>query len=290
MAKYSDKNPNNIEGNFFVDNHCIGCMSCESFDWHTFVLKDGKAYVYAQPNDEAFERAAIAMLSCPVDAIGVQKNKEHVRAIKKKLPVKLNEDVYFCSYNSKEAIGANSYLIIKEKGNILVDCPKFTKALLEKIEHLGGIKYIYLTHVDDIGEYLKFKEHFHAKVIFHEDDFSSRIKTADIVLKGKEDYILDEHSRIIPVPGHTKGHTVLLHKGKYLFTGDHLAYKNKEGYLYMFERFCWYDWNTQLHSLKKLLEYDFSHIYAGHGGSFDSTVQEVKIQIKNFLKRKNFIE
>jgi len=287
MAKYAQKNINNIDGNFFVDDRCIGCMSCESFDWNTFVLKEGKAYVYNQPDDKGFENATIALLSCPVDAIGVQTNKDKVREVKKRLPLKLYEDLYFCSYNSEEAFGSNSYLIKRDSGNILIDCPKYTKPLLEKIEKLGGIKYIYLTHKDDIGEYLKFKDYFDSIIIFHEDDFNSRIKTADIILSGEEDYILDEDTKIIPVPGHTKGHTVLLYKNRYLFTGDHLAHKNKENYLYMFKNFCWYDWNKQLESLKKLLNYTFTNIYAGHGGSFVGTDDEIKKQITNFLSRRN---
>ncbi len=286
MAKYSDKNSNNIDGNFFVDNRCIGCVSCESFDADTFVLKDGKAYVYQQPNEEGFKKACIALLSCPVDAIGILEGKESVREIKKELPLKLNEDVYFCSYNAPEAIGANSYLIKRKQGNILVDVPRYTKPLLTRLVALGGIKYIYMTHKDDIGEYTKFQEYFNAQTIFHEDDFNKKITTADIILRGQEDFMLDDDVTIIPVVGHTKGHTVLLYKNTYLFTGDHLAHKAKGDYLYMFENFCWYDWNKQLQSLQKLLSYDFSHVYAGHGGSFEGTIQSVKEKIQNFLKRK----
>ncbi len=288
MAKYSDKNSNNVEGNFFVDNRCIGCVACESFDDNTFVLKEGKAYVYAQPTCEGFEKAAIALYSCPVNAIGVQANKADVRAVKKKLPLKLNEDVYFCSYNAREAIGANSYLIKRLQGNILVDVPSFTKPLLKKLDALGGVKYIYMTHKDDIGEYDKFQNYFESQTIFHEDDFNKKITTADIILRGEEEFILDDEVTIIPVPGHTKGHTVLLYKNKYLFTGDHLAYKAKADYLYMFENFCWYDWNKQLQSLKKLLDYDFSHVYAGHGGSYIGSVQRVKEKIQSFLAHKGF--
>lgn len=288
MARYSDKNSNNVEGNFFVDNRCISCAACESFDADTFVLHGGKAYVYAQPTEQNFRRAAIALLSCPVDAIGVQEGKEKLREIKKELPLKLNEDVYFCSYNDEKAIGANSYFLVRKEGNILVDVPRFSKPLLKKLEVLGGIKYIYMTHKDDIGSYEKFREYFNAQTIFHEDDFNKHITSADITLSGEDDFILDEEVRIIPVAGHTKGHTVLLYKNRYLFTGDHLAYKAKGDYLYMFENYCWYDWNKQLDSLQKLLKYKFSHIYAGHGGSFESSVIIVQEKIKNFLERKNY--
>ena len=285
MAKLSDKNSNSIKGNFFVDNRCIGCMSCESFDSDTFVLKNGKAYVYAQPNSQGFENAAIALLSCPVNAIGVQINKEEIRKAKKKLPLKLHEDLYFCSYNSEKTFGSNSYLLKTTNGNILIDSPKYVKPLLEKLEALGGIKYIYLTHKDDIGEYLKFKEYFNAEVIFHENDFNVSIKTADIILSGQEDYILNKNVKIIQVPGHTKGHTVLLYKDKYLFTGDHLAYKTKYEHLYMFKNHCWYDWKKQIASLNKLLNYRFSHLYAGHGANFVTTHEKMKDKIKECLER-----
>lgn len=288
MAKYSDKNPNSIAGNFFVDNRCIGCASCESFDADTFTLTDGKAYVKQQPTNETFTHAAIALLSCPVDAIGVQEHKDRVREVKKTLPLKLHDDVYFCSFNAEASYGANSYLIVRESGNILVDCPKFTKPLLREIEKLGGLAYVYLTHKDDIGEYAKFREYFNAQVIFHEGDFNKRIVTADIVLRGEEDFVLDDDAKIIPVPGHTKGHTVLLYKNRYLFSGDHLAYKKSGDYLYMFENYCWYDWNKQLDSLDKLLKYDFACVYAGHGASYEGSVALVKEKITNFLNYKNY--
>lgn len=286
MAVLSDMNINNIEGEFFVDNRCIGCMSCESFASDTFVLKVGKAYVYSQPTQEGFKDAAIAFLSCPVDAIGVKTSKKEIREVKKLLPIEIFENIYYCSYNSQEAFGANSYLIKRERGNILIDCPKFTKTLLEKIELLGGIKYIYLTHKDDIGEYLKFKEYFNAQVIFHEGDFCSRIRSADITLRGEEDYILDDEVKILSIPGHTKGHTALLYKTS-LFTGDHLAYKQKKDCFEMYKNFCWYDWKTQVNSSKKLLNYEITNIFAGHGGNYIASEVEFKKRLKECLERES---
>jgi glyoxylase-like metal-dependent hydrolase (beta-lactamase superfamily II) len=32
------------------------------------------------------------------------------------------------------------------KGNVLVDSPRFNPALAKRIEELGGVKYIFLTH------------------------------------------------------------------------------------------------------------------------------------------------
>ena len=68
------------------------------------------------------------------------------------------------------------------------------------------------------------------------------------------------------MPGHTKGHTILLYKKQYLFTGDHLAFSASIGGLTGFRNFCWYSWEEQIQSMKKLLHYpEISWILPGHG-------------------------
>ena len=269
MAKYSMLNENSLEGNFFVDTRCIGCNTCARISPEVFTLKDDLSYIKKQPSSkEETEKSILALLSCPVFSIGMRENKEQIKTITHALPQQIEDNIYFCSFNSEKSYGANSYFIKREKGNILIDSPRYNTKLVKNIERNGGLAYIYLTHKDDIADYKKFKEHFAARVIFHEDDFNEEINQADITLKGSEVYTLDEDIKIIPQSGHTKGHTVLLYKDHYLFSGDHLAYSSQKKALVAFKNYCWYDWNTQLDSLEELLNYDFSYILAGHGESF----------------------
>ncbi|NQY92962.1 MAG: MBL fold metallo-hydrolase [Campylobacteraceae bacterium] len=284
MAKYSLKNNNSVEGNFFVDTHCIGCNTCVRLAPETFMLKDDLSYVKLQPsNKKELDNATLALLSCPVFSIGMKENKQNINKVANTLPLLLEEDVYFCSYNSEKSYGANSYFIKRDKGNILVDSPRYNTPLVKALEKLGGLDYIYLTHVDDVADYKKFKTHFNAKVIYHEDDFSDSIKEAEITLKGSEVYHLDEEVKIIPQSGHTKGHTVLLYKDHYLFSGDNLSYNSEINALTASKDYCWYDWETQLNSLEKLLDFDFDYILPGHGGSIKSDADTLKKMLKDSL-------
>jgi glyoxylase-like metal-dependent hydrolase (beta-lactamase superfamily II) len=69
----------------------------------------------------------------------------------------------------------------------------------------------------------------------------------------------------IPTPGHTKGHSVLLYRNKYLFTGDHLAWSPNRKSLTAFRGACWYSWREQTRSMEKLLDYSFEWVLPGHG-------------------------
>lgn len=284
MARYSLKNQNNINGNFFVDTRCIGCNTCVRIAPEVFTLKDELSYVKEQPkNKEQQDKTILAILSCPVFSIGMQENKKQINQIAHTLPLLIEKNVYFCSYNSEKSYGANSYFITREKGNILIDSPRYNTRLVKSLEKLGGIAYIYLTHKDDIADYKKFQEHFAARVIYHQDDFNDIITHADITLKDENIYELDEDIKIIPQSGHTKGHTVLLYDDYYLFSGDNLAYNSQKNYLYAFKNYCWYDWKIQQNSLKKLLDFDFAYLLPGHGESYKSDSLTMHQKLKECL-------
>ena len=114
---------------------------------------------------------------------------------------------------------------------------------------MGGIRYLYLTHRDDIADHQKFQEHFGCDRILHTDDISAGTKDVEIQLTGLEPFQLTPDLLIIPVPGHSKGHTVLLYK-KFLFTGDHLAWSEQLKQLIAFREVCWYSWSKQLESMR----------------------------------------
>ena len=71
--------------------------------------------------------------------------------------------------------------------------------------------------------------------------------------------------RAIPVPGHTRGHVVLLYRNKFLFTGDHLAWSDKRRGLIAFRDVAWYSWREQTKSMKRLLNVPFEWVLPGHG-------------------------
>jgi ferredoxin len=73
MADIEDKNSENVEGKFYVDEQCIDCDLCRETAPDNFEREEdeGYSYVYKQPeNDEEFELCMEALEGCPVEAIG----------------------------------------------------------------------------------------------------------------------------------------------------------------------------------------------------------------------------
>ncbi len=79
----------------------------------------------------------------------------------------------------------------------------------------------------------------------------------------------------IPTPGHTAGSLCLLYRRRFLFTGDHLWWNAERGMLSASRRLNWYSWETQLRSLERLLDFEFSWVLPGHGRAFRADSPEV---------------
>jgi ferredoxin len=73
MADKANKYPENITGQFYVDDQCIDCDLCRETAPANFKRNDdgGHSYVYKQPeNDDEAKLCQEAMDGCPVEAIG----------------------------------------------------------------------------------------------------------------------------------------------------------------------------------------------------------------------------
>ena len=65
---------------------------------------------------------------------------------------------------------------------------------------------------------------------------------------------------VLFIPGHTRGHAVLLYRERFLFTGDHLAWSRRLEQLVGFRDACWYSWSEQIRSMEKLLDFRFEFV------------------------------
>ena len=101
-------------------------------------------------------------------------------------PILIEGNVYHCGFHSEHSYGASSYFIQRDDGNVLVDSPRFTNSLINKLKQMGGIKYLYLTHKDDVADHEKFKKNFNCKRIIHEDDITDDTKEVEISLQPVE--------------------------------------------------------------------------------------------------------
>ena len=267
MAKLSRRLPENVEGDFYVDATCIDCDACRQIAPATFRDHGDQSSVYRQPETaEETRRAMMALVACPTGSIGTTRRHD-VRAAIDAFPEQISENIYFCGFTAEASFGAWSYLIVRPEGaggNVLVDSPRWTRSLARKLETLGGVRRIFLTHRDDVADHAAFARHFGAERIMHAADGAERLGIEHVV-RGDEELRLDEELRIIPVPGHTRGHMVLLYKDCYLFTGDHLAWSPARQTLTAFRNAMWYSWPEQTRSMTKLLDYRFEWVLPGHG-------------------------
>ena len=266
MAHLNQRRPQNVIGDLYVDSSCIDCDTCRWMVPEVFNRTAGLSSVYHQPDNETERlRSLQALLACPTSSIGTVEKPKDIKDAQMSFPIPVAENVYHCGYHSENSYGAASYLIQRAEGNVLVDSPRWAPPLVKRLEEMGGIRYLYLTHRDDVADHQKFRDHFECDRILHTDEISAGTRNVEIQLTGSEPFELASDLLIIPVPGHTKGHTVLLYNNKFLFTGDHLAWSDRLQELVAWRDVCWYSWPKQIESMRKLVNYSFEWVLPGHG-------------------------
>jgi glyoxylase-like metal-dependent hydrolase (beta-lactamase superfamily II)/ferredoxin len=286
MANAALRLPENVPGDFFVDSTCIDCDACRQIAPEMFSEDGDYSIVYRQPQSHEDEkRALMALVACPTASIGTVEHHDAHLGIDA-FPELINENIYFCGFTAESSFGAWSYLIVRppEKGgNVLVDSPRFATQLVRRIDAMGGVRTMFLTHRDDVADHSRFANRFGCKRVMHADDGAGRLGI-DNVLCGDDPVELDDELIAIPVPGHTRGHAVLLYRNKFLFTGDHLAWSPKRHTLIAFRGACWYSWSEQTKSMKKLLDYDFEWVLPGHGRIHNDSRQNMRAHLERCVE------
>ncbi len=268
MANPATRLPDNVPGDFYVDSSCIDCDTCRRVAPSVFEEGSGHSYVRAQPADEAERRRALmALVACPTASIGtVSKTDASVGA--RAFPETIEGNVSFCGFTAESSFGAWSYFVERPAGNVLVDSPRAAGPLLKVLEERGGVATLFLTHRDDVADHAALARRFGCRRVMHADDVTAGTREVEWKITGTEPVRLDADLVVIPTPGHTRGHAVLLHRDRYLFTGDHLAWSKRRGHLVAFRDANWYSWPETIHSMERLLEYDFEWVMPGHGERF----------------------
>jgi glyoxylase-like metal-dependent hydrolase (beta-lactamase superfamily II)/ferredoxin len=267
VAQLARRLSHNVPGDLFVDASCIDCDTCRWMAPETFVEREDQASVASQPKTPAERRRALmALVSCPTGSIGATGPlKTEIGEAIQSFPDRIDSDVYHAGFHSESSFGAASYWIAREKGNVLVDSPRFTWPLVRRFEELGGVSLMFLTHRDDVADHEKFRGHFGCERILHARDITAGTRGVERPIEGDEPVRLDDDLLVIPTPGHTRGSACLLHRDRFLFTGDHLAWSESRGHIYAFRSACWYDWKTLVRSTERLSAHSFEWILPGHG-------------------------
>src|SRR5262245_10474458 len=107
MAALAKRLTTNAPGEFFVDATCIDCDTCNwvapaAFDDGG----DGHSRVHTQPRDGGERlRAEMALLACPVGAIGTR-TKHDLAAARAAFPECIAGEVYHLGYHAETSFGA----------------------------------------------------------------------------------------------------------------------------------------------------------------------------------------
>ncbi|KAK1436361.1 hypothetical protein QVD17_02140 [Tagetes erecta] len=285
------RRPENVDGDLFVDHTCIDCDTCRWMAPEIFTRVGDMSAVSKQPGcqDERV-KALQALLSCPTNSIRTEKPVHDILEVQKTFPIPIDMDripgVYHCGYHSDKSYGAASYLLVHPEGNILIDSPRYTEKLASNIEKLGGARYMFLTHRDDVADHEKWSRRLNCERVLHRTEVNVSTNNVEIKLNGCGPWSLSGDIQLIHTPGHTEGSVCLFYKPlKVLFTGDHLAMD--ESKLAISEKYNFYSVPIQLDSVAMLLELEFEWILPGHGRrvAFED-VEEKNASLKAFLTAK----
>ncbi len=288
MAQRKNALNRNVDGSFFVDSSCIDCGTCCYLAPDHFASSGSNSFVYSQPTTQSdISNALLALVDCPVSAIGAP-NELTSQIPNNAFPLWVTENasgsVYYCGWSSKRSYGASSWLILRSDGNVLIDSPRWSSTLAKQIKKMGGVKFMILTHSDDVADHERWSNALNCERWIHENDADSA-PNAEKILHGMDCFSLEEGLIIIPTPGHTAGSVVVV-LGDYeqvLFSGDHLWWNQEKESLVASRNYCWWNWDEQIESIKKLDNLEVKWLLPGHGYSHKFKLGEWKVALAELI-------
>ncbi|MEL6439362.1 MAG: MBL fold metallo-hydrolase [Cyanobacteria bacterium J06621_8] len=133
----------------------------------------------------------------------------------------------FAFPSNKDTLGATSYLIVDNIGNILIDCPSWNQANQEFIQSQGGVDYLIISHRGGISKYVdQIQQALDCQIIIQEQE--AYLLPEISVTSFADEYSLSSELELIWTPGHSPGSCCLYwqQQGGMLFTGRHLLPKS----------------------------------------------------------------
>jgi len=282
MADRANSLPENVEGPFFVDSSCIDCDTCRQLAPATFGETGDFSYVRRQPREPADLRAAFrALVACPTGSIGADAKSGAKEAVQD-FPWPIAPGVWYCGFASRKSFGGSSYFVEHPAGNWLIDSPRYVEHLVHRFAEKGGLRYIFLTHSDDVADAARYAQRFGATRIIHQLELSAQ-PGAERVIEGFEAQAMAPGFLAIPTPGHTAGHCALLYDERYLFSGDHVWWSRTRGRLNASRDVCWHSWKQQVASLRLLAIHNFEWVLPGHGERVHFPLPRMKEEMSRLI-------
>jgi glyoxylase-like metal-dependent hydrolase (beta-lactamase superfamily II)/ferredoxin len=289
MARPELRHPKNSDGDWFVDTRCIDCGTCRDIAPDLFAATGSRSVVRHQPDGDAETTSAwLAAQACPTNSIGTLSRRRRPGRLYPR-EIEAGSGVYDLGYCSEDSFGASAWFAHRPAGvggNVMVDSPRFTPALVAPIADLGGIAHIVLTHQDDVADAARYAERFGSRVWIHEADRRAAPYATDVI-SGTDDVEIAPGLVAVPVPGHTRGSVIYVLDDRFAFTGDSLAWSHARRDLTAFRGACWYSWTAQTESLERLAASDhrFAWVLPGHGGRISAGPEDLHARLEALTLR-----
>ncbi|OUL19714.1 MBL fold metallo-hydrolase [Nostoc sp. RF31YmG] len=154
---------------------------------------------------------------------------------------------------NRDTLGGTSYFIVRNEGNILIDCPALEQTNLDFLRSHGGVRWLFLTHRGAIGKTAELQQPLDCEVVIQEQE--AYLLPGLTVTTFAVELTLDSATQIIWTPGHSPGSSCLYysHLGGVLFSGRHIV-PNQQGEPVPLRTAKTFHWPRQIKNLQYLLE------------------------------------
>ncbi|WP_314177802.1 MBL fold metallo-hydrolase [Streptomyces winkii] len=251
---------------WYVDSRCTNCDVARQLAPALISEVDGHSQVLRQPqNASELRQMYAAAYACHTRSI--RRADQRLESELDPFPMLLEGDVHLCGHNSPHTAGANSYLLRRPSGSMLIDTPRYSAELAARYEAKAApVTDVLLTHRDHAAHGRQYADHFGARLWIHEGDLDAAPE-ADRVLRGTGPSPVGEGVVAHPLPGHTRGSVLYVADERYCFSGDSFYWSRTTGDIEVSESVTWYSIEELGASLTRTAaDLRFTWLLPGHGG------------------------
>ncbi|MYU51698.1 MBL fold metallo-hydrolase [Streptomyces sp. SID7805] len=273
------------ESGWYVDDRCTNCDVARQLAPDLIGEVDGRSEVLRQPRGEVEARQLYAAaFACHTRSI--RHTARRLDPALDPFPLPLDDTVSLCGQNSTHTAGANSYLVRRPSGNLmLVDTPRWSPSLAARYGALGSVTDVLLTHRDHAAHGRRYADHFGARLWIHEGDLDAA-PDADRVMRGTGAVEIGEGMLAYPLPGHTRGSVLYIADERYCFSGDSFYWSRSTGAVEVAESVTWYSIQELAASLARTADQlRFEWLLPGHGDRKHLPAQQMADQLRQLTDR-----
>ncbi|MBD2386982.1 MBL fold metallo-hydrolase [Cylindrospermum sp. FACHB-282] len=169
------------------------------------------------------------------------------------LPSDLALNRIFAFPPNRDTLGATSYFIVRNEGNILIDCPTLDQTNQDFWRSHGGVRWLFITHRGAIGKTAEIQQTLGCEILIQEEE--AYLLPGLTVTTFSQEFSLDSTAQVIWTTGHSPGSSCLYYQefGGVLFTGRHLV-PNEKGEPVPLRTAKTFHWPRQIKSLQSILD------------------------------------